>query len=143
MLKEFSGSTGIKTGYTKKAGRCLVSSCKRNGIEFICVVLNCPPMFETSKTLLNNAFNNYKNYKIMESDNIIKFIDTENGEKCGVCIKKDIILPLTETEKDNLDIVIETPNIITNELKNQKEIGKVKIYYQNNLLFEEKIYTII
>ena len=30
MLKEFSGSTGIKTGYTKKAGRCLVSSCKRN-----------------------------------------------------------------------------------------------------------------
>ena len=32
MLNEFEGSTGIKTGYTKKAGRCLVSSCKRNGI---------------------------------------------------------------------------------------------------------------
>ena len=143
MLKEFSGSTGIKTGYTKKAGRCLVSSCKRNGIEFICVVLNCGPMFEVSKTLLTNAFKDYKNYKIMESDNILKFIDTENGEKIGVFIKNDIILPLTKYEKENIEIMIDVPDILTNKDKNQKEIGKVKIYCQNNLLFEEKIYTII
>lgn len=143
MLKEFSGSTGIKTGYTKKAGRCLVSSCKRNGIEFICVVLNCGPMFEVSKTLLNNAFNEYRNYKIMESDNILKFIDTDNGEKVGIYIKNDIILPLTKYERENIEIVIDVPNLLTNNDKNQKEIGKVKIYCQNNLLFEEKIYTII
>ena len=58
MLNEFDGSTGIKTGYTKKAGRCLVSSCLRNGTEFVCVVLNCGPMFERSKELLSSAFNN-------------------------------------------------------------------------------------
>ena len=143
MLKEFSGSTGIKTGFTKKAGRCLVSSCKRNGIEFVCVVLNCGPMFEVSKALLTNAFNDYKNYKILESDNILRFIDNEDGEKVGVGIKNDIILPLTKYERENIDIVIEVPDILTNKDKNQKEIGKVKIYCQNNLLFEEKIYTII
>ncbi len=32
MLNEFDGATGIKTGFTKKAGRCLVSSCFRNGL---------------------------------------------------------------------------------------------------------------
>ena len=143
MLKEFSGSTGIKTGYTKKAGRCLVSSCKRNGIEFICVVLNCGPMFEVSKTLLTNAFNDYKNYKIMESDNIINFIDVNGGEKVGIHIKNDIVLPLTKFEKENLEIVIDVPSKLSKNIKNQKEIGKVKIYCQNNLLFEEKIYTII
>ncbi len=143
MLKEFPGSTGIKTGFTKKAGRCLVSSCKRNGIEFICVVLNCAPMFEVSKTLLTNAFNDYKNYKIMECDNILKFIDCENGEKIGVCVKNDIILPLTKYERENIKIIIDVPNMLTNEDKNKKEIGKVKIYCQNNLLFEEKIYTIL
>ena len=144
MLNEFPGSTGIKTGYTKKAGRCLVSSCERNGIEFICVVLNCGPMFEVSKQLLSNAFNEYKNYKIMESDNIIKFIEVDDcDEKRGVCIKNDIILPLTKEEKDNLEIVIDVPTKLSKETKNQKEIGKVKIYCQNNLIFEEKIYTII
>ena len=74
MLKEFDGANGIKTGYTKKAGRCLVSSCYRNGLELICVVLNCPPMFERSKSLLTQSFENYKNYKVVESDNIIDFV---------------------------------------------------------------------
>ena len=63
MLNEFDGANGIKTGYTKKAGRCLVSSCFRNGLELICVVLNCPPMFERSKTLLNDSFSSFNNYK--------------------------------------------------------------------------------
>lgn len=143
MLKEFEGSTGIKTGYTKKAGRCLVSSCQRNGIEFICVVLNCPPMFERSKTLLTNAFNDYKNYKIMESDNIVDFVQVENGEKCAVCIKNDIILPLTEYEKNNLQVQLDLPKIIKKPIEKDKEIGLVKIYCENNLLFTEKIYTII
>ena len=100
-------------------------------------------MFEVSKTLLTNAFNDYKNYKIMESDNIINFIDVNGGEKVGIHIKNDIVLPLTKFEKENLEIVIDVPSKLSKNIKNQKEIGKVKIYCQNNLLFEEKIYTII
>ena len=95
MLKEFEGSTGIKTGYTKKAGRCLVSSCKRNGIEFVCVVLNCPPMFERSKTLLTNAFSDYKNYKLADKNNIIYINGNQNYP---AYIKNDVILPLTEKD---------------------------------------------
>ena len=71
------------------------------------------------------------------------YIDTENGEKVGIYIKNDIILPLTKYERENIEIVIDVPSLLTNNDKNQKEIGKVKIYCQNNLLFEEKIYTII
>ena len=100
-------------------------------------------MFEVSKTLLTNAFNEYKNYKILESDNILKFIDVKNGEKIGVCVKEDVVLPLTKEEKENLQIVIDVPKTLTKTDKNQKEIGKVKFYYQNNLLFEQKVYTIL
>ena len=50
------GGNGIKTGYTKAAGRCLVSSAQRNGKEVICVVLDCGPMFEDSCKLINAAF---------------------------------------------------------------------------------------
>ena len=142
MLSEYEGSTGIKTGYTKKAGRCLVSSAKRNGIEFICVVLNCPPMFEKSKILLTNALNEYKNYKIVESDYILKFIEF-NGKKYGTYIKNDIVLPLTKSEKENLNIKVEIENTLEKPIKKDQEIGYVKIYYQNNLLFTEKIYTIL
>lgn len=56
MLKLMSDANGIKTGYTKKAGRCLVSSAERNGRTLICVVLNCPDMYSVSINLLEKGF---------------------------------------------------------------------------------------
>ena len=38
--------TGIKTGHHKQAGWCFVGSAQRDGMEVICVVLNCPQEFD-------------------------------------------------------------------------------------------------
>jgi D-alanyl-D-alanine carboxypeptidase (penicillin-binding protein 5/6) len=140
MLKEYDGATGIKTGFTKKAGRCLVSSAYRNGLELICVVLNCPQMFERSKTLLNFGYDNFKAYKLVESDNIIDFVKSSRGE-IPICIKKDIVLPLTNAEYENIRIEYNYPSEITDF--SIDEIGNIKIYSENNLIFTEKIYSIL
>ncbi len=142
MLNEFEGSTGIKTGYTKNAGRCLVTSCLRNGMELICVVLNCGPMFEESKSLLTNSFNEYKLYKIVESDNIIDFICDKNNMSYALHVKKDLLIPLTEMEYENLEIEYNFSKTVDFILSHDKEVGNVKIIGKNGLLFEEKIYTI-
>lgn len=42
LLKTLDGCIGIKTGFTKKAGRCLVSACERNGVLLYCVTLSAP-----------------------------------------------------------------------------------------------------
>ncbi len=42
LLKTLDGCIGIKTGFTKKAGRCLVSACERNGVRLYCVTLSAP-----------------------------------------------------------------------------------------------------
>lgn len=144
MLKEFDGATGIKTGYTKKAGRCLVSSCNRGGMELVSVVLNCGPMFERSKTILQKGFDEYQMYNLAESDNIIEFIPVEDTNNlCGVYLKRDVIVPLTKAEKDSVKITFELPEKIKKDTPKDSEIGFVKIYYQNNLIFTEKIYTIV
>lgn len=144
MLKEFEGSTGIKTGFTKKAGRCLVSSCFRNGMEIVCVVLNCPPMFERSKELLTNAFNDYEICSIYESDHVVDFIeDKVKGEKIGIIINNDINIPLTKNEKENLRVVFDYPKSLDYSIKSGEEIGKINIYSGNNLIFTEKLFTII
>lgn len=59
MLKHYDGANGVKTGYTKKSGRCLVSGAKRNGMQLICVVLNCPDMWKDSVRMLDFGFENY------------------------------------------------------------------------------------
>lgn len=144
MLTQFDGANGIKTGYTKKAGRCLVSSCIRNGIELVCVVLNCQPMFERSKTLLLNSFSDFSNYKIIESDNIIDFIKFDDCKRLiGVYVKKDVIVPLTKEEYENVQIVFDYNKNLSKTIKKDSEIGFVKIMVENNLIFKEKIYNII
>ncbi len=142
MLSEFEGSTGIKTGYTKKAGRCLVSSAIRNGMELVCVVLNCPPMWEESKNALLDCFNNYSLYTIFKSDNIVDF-RKNNLVKTVSYIKNDVVLPLTNEEFNSIKYEIEYFDDINFPIKSDTPIGKINFYTQNNLIFSEKIYTII
>lgn len=142
LLFNLEGCTGIKTGYTKKAGRCLVSSVYKNGMELICVVLNCPPMFERSTELFNNIFNEYLPYKLLESDHIISFSkDINSDENIPLYIKNDIILPLTKEELKNISIKYDYKKEL-NDYKKDEIVGKIEIYVKNNLIFTEKIYTI-
>jgi len=67
LLTTYDGTTGGKTGYTKAAGRCLVFSAKRNGLELIGVVLNCPTWFDTATTLLDYGFENYQSKTVLAS----------------------------------------------------------------------------
>lgn len=56
ILFNYEGGNGIKTGFTKKSGRCLVSSATRDGKTYICTVLNCYDMFEECMRLMDCAF---------------------------------------------------------------------------------------
>lgn len=62
LIYYYSGSTGLKTGFTTKAMYCLSATAERDGVEYIAVVLKAPTSndrFESAKTLLNFAFANY------------------------------------------------------------------------------------
>ena len=56
LLKEYDGCIGVKTGYTKKAGRCLVSAAQRDGITLICVTLSAADDWNVHKKLLDYGF---------------------------------------------------------------------------------------
>lgn len=56
LLYSFEGATGVKTGYTKHSGRCLVSSAEREGKKLICVVLNVYDTYGVTKSLFEKYF---------------------------------------------------------------------------------------
>jgi D-alanyl-D-alanine carboxypeptidase (penicillin-binding protein 5/6) len=56
LLGSYPGATGVKTGYTHKAGPCLVASATRNGRSLIAVVLDSPDMYTDAKRLLDFGF---------------------------------------------------------------------------------------
>ena len=144
LLSRLEGCTGIKTGYTKKAGRCLVSSVKKDNFEYICVVLDCPNMWEESISAFNYAFNEFSNKIYIDKSNIVSFIPIKNcDKKCPVYIKNNIIIPVTDEEKNSYYTIIDVPKEIPLGTKKDTLIGDLKIYVKKSLLFSEKIYTII
>lgn len=56
LLGTYRGATGVKTGYTHKAGPCLVASAKRGDVSLIAVVLDSDDMYGDAKRLLNLGF---------------------------------------------------------------------------------------
>ena len=67
MLYRYEGANGVKTGYTLKAGRCLVSSAERDGMDVVTVVLNCYDMYERSSAILDQCFYAYKLLELNEN----------------------------------------------------------------------------
>lgn len=60
LLKSYDGAIGVKTGYTKKSGRCLVSAAERDGVSLICVTLNAPDDWNDHKKLFDYGFSRYE-----------------------------------------------------------------------------------
>ena len=56
LLEMYDGAVGVKTGFTKKSGRCLVSAAERNGITLICVTLGCPDDWNVHMALYDRYF---------------------------------------------------------------------------------------
>lgn len=61
LLRECEGIFGVKTGYTKASGRCLVTACERNGVTLIAVTLNAYDDWNDHKKLYDFGFSLYDN----------------------------------------------------------------------------------
>lgn len=66
LLWRYEGCNGIKTGFTKKCGRCLVSSASKGDEEYICVTLNAPDDWNDHTYLLDYGFDNFENMNVFE-----------------------------------------------------------------------------
>jgi D-alanyl-D-alanine carboxypeptidase (penicillin-binding protein 5/6) len=103
LLGSYQGVDGVKTGYTGKAGRCLVTTAKRDGMRLISVVLGSPTRgarAEATRKLLDYGFDNFKMHRLRKSGEIYARVPVYRGVKGHVplMVERDIVLPLTEDE---------------------------------------------
>ncbi len=143
LLSSLEGCNGVKTGFTDDAGRCLVTSCERDGMNVVCVVLNCGPMFEESAQLLDNAFKEYQLIDLTCGYAYKNKLKVEEGESEEVKIgtKESFFYPLKKNELKKIKYTYKIEDSITAPVENGQEVGEVKIFLDNDLLFSEKFYT--
>lgn len=144
LLSGLEGCIGVKTGYTSKAGRCLVTACERNGMQVVCVVLNCRPMFEESAELINKAYEEYTIAEILPAYKFVTGIQVENGKATTLRLynKDGYSVVAKPNELDNYVVVYDYPQIVKAPIEKDKVLGTVKIYFNKTLLFTENLCSI-
>ncbi|MBQ7821732.1 MAG: D-alanyl-D-alanine carboxypeptidase [Clostridia bacterium] len=68
LLKMYDGALGVKTGFTKKSGRCLVSAAERDGLMLVAVTLNAPDDWRDHSAMLDYGFGNYEMNTLATAD---------------------------------------------------------------------------
>lgn len=106
LLFNCDGADGVKTGYTKKAGRCFVGSATRNGMQVVVVVLNCGPMFEDTATLLDAAFATYELECIVPQNKLCGAV-YKHGKPVYYYCQTPFYYPLAAGEKVATKVTVE------------------------------------
>lgn len=133
MLYNYEGANGVKTGYTVKAGRCLVSSAERDGMDIVTVVLNCPDMYKRSAALLDYGFDNFK---LLQLDENRVFIS--GRVLCKLANSNNVLVK----SGHKLDFkVIPVKNL--KKIKAGDMVAELEIYGENNLIFKDNLYSIL
>lgn len=86
LLWSYPDSIGVKTGFTKKSGRCLVSAARRGGITLVAVTLNAPDDWADHKELLDYGFSVCKS-SLLTCDLSQTAMPVSGGKKDSVALR--------------------------------------------------------
>ena len=84
LLWQVEGADGVKTGYTRAAGRILVSSATREGRRLIGVTLNAPDDWNDHAALLSHGFSGFEHRRIVSCGEIVGFVEIVGGQSGNV-----------------------------------------------------------
>lgn len=107
LLKSYEGADGLKTGYTKEAGYCIVSTAKRNGLRLIAVVLKeKEPKVRNQEvsTLLDYGFSLYENVILYKKGEVVDKVKIDNAKEKEVEIicQKDIVYVKDKSQDEKI-----------------------------------------
>lgn len=142
LLSFYPYAKGIKTGYTKKSGRCLASAALKNDMTLVCIVLNHSSTYETTESLFEKCFAEYKNV-LLQAYNEPVAIYEKNGYTLPCYIEQDAVYPLKEDEESSVSKKILLTYNGGYPVKSGTEMGVIEFYLKNQLLFARKIYNIM
>ncbi len=131
-------ATGIKTGYTAQAKRCLIASAKKNDIELIAVILSSEDAFSDAIKLFDYCFNNFKREKLFSENQIVGkvLIDKTNQKwldgylKAPVYVLQNVYSPA----ESNFTYTVDFSKDLKIPIYKDTVIGNVYIYSKGHLI---------
>ncbi|MBR4017022.1 MAG: D-alanyl-D-alanine carboxypeptidase, partial [Oscillospiraceae bacterium] len=141
LLWSVDGADGVKTGFTKKAGRILVSSCTRQGRRLIAVTINDGNDWQDHKMLMDSGFSGYRVQQIVSVGDCLGTVGVLSGssDRVKLLAREDFSYALGQGEKP--EIILPKPEFVYAPVAegqqagyayiclNGKAVGKIPVGY--------------
>lgn len=134
ILHSIKDANGVKTGYTGKAGKCLVSSIAIENNDIVIVVLNCTPRWQETAEIYDYVLKNYNYKKLFSAGDVVA--ENKLGKKrYKLTTENDIVLPIKNGEDPQIEVTL-PKRIYNNKVDEDQGTLKIKI---NEDIFSEQL----
>ncbi len=140
----YEGVTGIKTGYTGRAGGCLVAGARREGTELIAVTLASTDMgrFQDCIEMLDYGFENFKTVKALNKGDLAGAVKVKRGadKEIEAIVEEDafVTLPL-EASRGILNSQIHLEELLEAPVQQGSEVGTLTLFAGDDLVGEYRL----
>ena len=141
LLWRYKDTVGLKTGFTRRAGRCLVSAAQRGGVTLVAVTLGGGNDWQDHETMLEYGFSQLKSAEIPPLT--LPVLPVAGGVESSVPLTVTLPGPLTvrRSEKGEFTAKILLPRFVVAPVLKGEEVGALQIYLAGELLQETPIRT--
>ena len=141
LLWQVEGADGVKTGYTRAAGRILVSSAVRQGRRLVAVTINAPNDWQDHKKLLEEGFSRYHLEKLVTKGTCLGTLEIAGGQAGMVSLLAGEDFTYALADQEQPELVIPGPGFVYAPVVqgqpagyayvylNEKCVGKIPLLY--------------
>lgn len=135
LVRFYRGCDGLKTGYTDKAGYCLVATAQRDGVRLIAVVMKSSTIDSRSRdisTLLNYGFSQYRAFRVSQAGEKVGQVKVFRGKesKVDVVVPRELTAILKRSQTGEVIKTVKLNRMVAAPVKRGQIVGEVVLTYE-------------
>lgn len=129
LLKLYDDAIGVKTGFTKSSGRCLVSAAERDGVTLIAVTLSDPDDWADHEAMLDYGFSQIESVSLCEAGDITVKLPCAGGDSDEIRLcNRDALRVTMRCGHGEIGEIIEAPQYLFAPVEAGTQIGRVRFF---------------
>ncbi|MBE6538726.1 MAG: D-alanyl-D-alanine carboxypeptidase [Ruminococcaceae bacterium] len=142
LLRSYEGAIGVKTGFTKRSGRCLVSAAERDGLRLIAVTINAPGDWQDHSAMLDRGFEEYHKINALEKGAYLISIPVIGGKEQSVLCSNEGAISATlpsSVSVGDCHLKLEAPSFLYAPVEKGEVVGKLVCMADGNVIGETPV----
>ena len=142
LLRDYDDIIGVKTGFTKKCGRTLVSAAQKDGIRLICVTLDDGNDWADHRAMLDYGYSLYEATEILQTEEIAHSVAVCGGTASSVLVKnKEPLSAVLPKNHGEISFVTELPRFLYAGIEKNDVVGQTVFYADGVKIGEVLLYA--